>query len=80
MKKITAICELADQACGIEDVRIIDNSTESMQAYEDEWDDKMWGFGYRIYFYDAIYSRPDEYEYEHYIYEWMDLNRDKEID
>ena len=65
---ITAICEMADQASGIKDVRLIENTLQAMQDYEDYCDDQiMCGLGFCVYFFDTEkdmkgWSEDDGYE------------------
>lgn len=76
---ITAICEMADQACGIKDVRLIENTLQAMQDYEDLCDNEiMYGFGFRVYFYDTEKNMDDWYGEE--VYDWMHQNKHLEID
>ncbi|AMM43913.1 hypothetical protein FDG95_gp350 [Pectobacterium phage vB_PcaM_CBB] len=75
---ITAICEMSDQACGIEAVRIIENTPESIASFEEEMDEMMCMFGYQLYFYNSII--PDTNSNESIVYQWMRDNEQYEID
>lgn len=83
---ITAICEMADQACRIEEVRYIENTPEAIASFQEEMDERMWGFGYRLYFYDAIMPETKTDDYPFYVneesiaYQWMRDNEQYEID
>lgn len=39
---ITAICEMQDQDVGIQTVRLIENTTESIEKFEDEMKIYQW--------------------------------------
>ena len=76
--KITAICELQDQDVGIEEVRIIDNTLQSVKAFDDEMQERMGWLGYQNTYYNAIISNPDSMNQAN-IYEWMRNNQHNEI-
>jgi len=76
---ITAICEMADQATGIEDARLIESHAESVKEYEDEMDEMMGMYGYRLYFYDIECTGIEDWT-ESEIYEFMRVNAHLEID
>ena len=76
---ITAICEMADQACGIEDVRLIENTPKAIQDYEDEMTEMMAMFGFQLFFYNTEYVDIDEWTEEE-VYAFMRQNGHLEID
>lgn len=89
LSKIVAICEMYDQACGVEDYRIIDNTAESRQAYENLMDENMQGFGVQISFYDAELPYGMTWDAllgtyqgtaEQKVYDWMRENAEKELE
>lgn len=83
---ITAICEMSDQACGIEEVRIIENTPEAIASFVKEMEEMMCGFGYNLYFYNAIIPDTNTDDYPFYVneeaiaYQWMEDNKKYEID
>ena len=74
---ITAICEMTDQACGIESVRLIENTTEEIEKFEDEMDERMGLFGHCLHYFDAEIPHCKS---EQDVYDWMEANKDKELD
>lgn len=77
MTKLTAICEIQDISTGIEEVRLIDNTEEAMVAFEEEMEERMECWGYRISFFQA---EIHNYENGVEVYRWMDTNKHLEID
>lgn len=76
---ITAICEMADQARCIEDARLIENTQEAMQAYEDDMEEMMGWYGFQIYFFDTECSGIEDFTEED-VYKFMNVNAHLEID
>ena len=77
MNMITAVCEIHDQCCGIQEVRYIENTEKAMVSFENEMEDVMDVYGYRITFYKAL--MPD-FDYDVPCYRWMDENKHLEIE
>ena len=76
---ITAICEMYDQDRCIRDIRLIENTKDAIQKYEEDMSDIMGWIGFRVYFFDTEYSEVD-YCSEHDVYEFMRVNAHLEID
>lgn len=76
---ITAVCEMQDQDVGIQSVRLIENTTESIEEFEDEMSEHMGLFGHVFHYFDS--EIPDsETDDEMKIYQWMRDNENKQIE
>lgn len=76
---ITAICEMQDQDCGIEDVRLIENTPEAIKEYEDDMEEQMGLCGFHVYFFNTEYLAVNDW-IERDVYAFMRLNEHLEID
>lgn len=76
-----AICEMWDQACGIQFVKVIPNTLEAAKDFDNHSEEVVAGIGSQIYFYESELSQAEvDLMSEQEIYDFMRDNEDSELE
>lgn len=76
-----AICEMSDQSCGIQFIKVIPSTLKAAKDFEDYSEEKMGMIGFQVYFYESDLSQNEvDLMSEQQVYDFMRKNESKELE